>query len=107
MLFWGGDWFFKIFEKRGVQIFPINNGAVGKIGGVVVFKKKKGGGVIFLWVFSVCVLFIYTMSISTICASQEKPHFIATNQQIYDFYKLIIWKRKDIVKSKFSIYHLM
>ena len=38
----------------------------------------------------VCVLFIYTISISVICVSQEETDLIASNQQIYDFYKLII-----------------
>ena len=32
-----------------------------------------------------CVLFIYTISISIICASQEEPSLIASNQQGYDF----------------------
>ena len=36
----------------------------------------------------VCVLFIYTISISIIiCVSLEELSLIASNQQIYDFYK--------------------
>ena len=38
--------------------------------------------------YLVCVLFIYTISISIICVSQEKLSLslIASNAQIYDFY---------------------
>ena len=32
----------------------------------------------------VCVLFVYTISITIICVSQEGPSLIASNQQIYD-----------------------
>ena len=36
----------------------------------------------------VCVCFVYyTISISIICVSLEELSFIASNQQIYDFYK--------------------
>ena len=35
----------------------------------------------------VCVLFTYTISISITYVSQEQPILIASNQQIYDFYK--------------------
>ena len=34
----------------------------------------------------VCVLFIYIISISIICVSQEELSLIASNEQIYDFY---------------------
>ena len=43
---------------------------------------------------SVCVLFIYTISISIISVSQEEPSLIASNQQIHDFYKQIIFEKK-------------
>ena len=33
----------------------------------------------------VCVLFIYTISISILCVSREEFSFIKSNQQIYDF----------------------
>ena len=50
------------------------------------FHKKEGVGssLIFLSVFGVCVLFVYTISITIICVSQEGPSLIASNQQIYD-----------------------
>ena len=41
-----------------------------------------------------CVLLIYTISISIICVSQEEPSLIASNQQIYDFEKWIIYEKK-------------
>ena len=42
-----------------------------------------------VWCVCVCVcfLFIYTISISIICLSLEELSLIASNQQIYDFYK--------------------
>ena len=41
-----------------------------------------------------CVLFIYTISLSIICVSQAEPGLIASsNQQIYDFVKKnTLWK---------------
>ena len=51
----------------------------------------------------VCVVFIYTISISIICVSQEEHSLIVPNQQIYDFYKWIIFEEKDIVESNFLI----
>ena len=42
----------------------------------------------------VCVLFIYTISISVNCVSLEELSLIASNQQIYDFYKLAIFEKK-------------
>ena len=49
----------------------------------------------------VCVLFIYTISISIICASQEELSLIASNEQIYDFHNWVIFlteKTLQIVK---------
>ena len=43
-----------------------------------------------------CVLFIYTISISTNCISQEEFSFIASNQQIYDFYKSVIFDISEL-----------
>ena len=45
-------------------------------------------------VWSVCVLFIYTISISIICVLQGKPSIIAPNQQIYDLCKWIILEKE-------------
>ena len=42
----------------------------------------------------VCVLFIYTIFVSIICVLWEEPSLIASNQQIYDFYKRIIFENK-------------
>ena len=47
-------------------------------------------------------LFIYTNSIGIICVSKDEHSLIASNQQIYDFYKWFS-KRKDIVESKLLI----
>ena len=62
----------------------------------------------------VFVLFIYTISIS-ICVSQEEPSLTGFNQQIYDFYRGIVFEKKIhcIVESKilisvnYSFNHLM
>ena len=35
-----------------------------------------------------------TFSISIICVSQDKPSLIASNQQIHDFFKLMIFEKK-------------
>ena len=40
------------------------------------------------------MLFIYTISISIICVSQEEHSLIASNLQIYDLYKCIIFEKK-------------
>ena len=71
------------------------NGVDGKKGGVVL---KKGISLIFILTnpfqcylslsnWCVCILFIYTISITITCASQEEPSLISSNQQICDFYK--------------------
>ena len=44
-----------------------------------------------------CVLLIFTISINTICVSQEKLSLVESYQQIYDFNKSIILKSKGIV----------
>ena len=41
-------------------------------------------------------LFIYTISISIICVSQEELNLIASNEQIYDFYNRAFLKRHFI-----------
>ena len=92
----------------GGSDFSYKKGGVGKIGGC--FTKGRVplifiltfSGVKFLEVFDVCVLFVYTISISIICVSQEEPSLIAPNQQMYDFYKRIIFEKKKILwKVKF------
>ena len=40
-----------------------------------------------LSVWCVCVLFIYAISISIICASQKELILTASNEQIYNFFK--------------------
>ena len=51
-----------------------------------------------------CVLFIYTISISIICVSQAEPSLTASNQQIHDFYKCIIFlKRRHCGNKIFDI----
>ena len=44
---------------------------------------------------SVCVLFIYTISITIICVLQKELGLAASNQQIYDFYKWVIFEKKN------------
>ena len=54
-------------------------------------KKKEKKRLIFLCrerfsqAFGVFVLFIYTISISIICISQEELSFIVSHKQMYDF----------------------
>lgn len=54
----------------------------------------------------VCVLFIYTIFISFICVSLEEAIYIASHQQIYDFYKRIIFEEKRHGKWFFYINEL-
>ena len=67
-LYKGGEgvWVFKFFEKKGGSDFSHKKGRVGKIGAGIslIFIKTNLPSVIFLWVFAVCVLFIYIISIS-------------------------------------------
>ena len=102
--------FSKFLKKGGSDFFHKTRG-VGKIGAQGVGGwgcfKREGVSVMFKLTLSsvffqylsvclvcVCVLFIYTISISIICVSQEKPSLIASNQQIYDIYKWIIFEKK-------------
>ena len=98
--------FLKFKKKRGVPIFHIEIGRVGKIS--AFFKKKAEGegavSLIFIltnpfqcylslsvWCVCVCVcmciLFICTIYINIICVSQEKPSLTSSNQQIHDFFR--------------------
>ena len=88
-----------------------------KIGGCL---KKRGVSLIFILTnpfqcylseclvcVRLCVLFIYTISISIICVSQEEPSLIACNQQICDFYNWIIFdKKRHCGKWSFDISEL-
>ena len=60
----------------------------------------------FLEVFSVCVLFIYTISISIICVSEGELSLIASNEQIYNFCKWVIFEKKKLWKVSFDISEL-
>ena len=42
----------------------------------------------------VFVLFIYTISVSIIYVSREEISVTASNQQIYEFYKRVIFEKK-------------
>ena len=92
-----GAWVLEIFAERSGSDFSHKKGGVGEIKGLFDFFSFSSD--IFLWVFG--VLFIYTNSVSIIRASQEELSFIPCNQQIYDFYKWVIFENKDIVESKF------
>ena len=89
--------FSKFSKKRGGSDFCHKMGGVDKTGGLV---NKRRVPLTFIltnpfqcyfslrvWCVCMCVLFIYTISISIIYVSQEEPSLIASNQQIYDFYK--------------------
>ena len=47
------------------------------------------------------VLFIYTILISIILVLQEERGLIASNEQVYDFYKWVIFEKKGIVENFF------
>ena len=65
---------FSKFCKKMIRFFPMTMESL----------VKQVGYNLSLSIWCVCVLFIYTISISIIYAS---PSHIAYNQQIYDFYK--------------------
>ena len=54
----------------------------------------------------VCVLFIYTISISIICVLQKEPSLVASNQQIYDFFKWIIFEKRRHCRSFQEIFNM-
>ena len=94
-------WLFQNFGKRwGVQIFPIERG-VGKIAGGC-FKKGRVSLIFVITLSIFCLslsvwwvfLFIYTIFISIICVSHEELSLISSKQQIYGFYKCIIFEKK-------------
>ena len=87
----------------GLQIFPIKFEGLVKL--VELFKGK-----------GVSLIFILTNPLhfsSVICVLQEEPSLMASNQQIYDFYKRIISEKKRHYINKFlmvvnySFNHLM
>ena len=93
-----GSWILENFPKKAVQNFSIKLGRVGKIGGLFYLVTVALSKFIFLsCVVCVCVLLIYTISISILCVSQEGFRLVESNQQIYNFYKWVILKRKNIV----------
>ena len=106
-----GELNFQNVRKKRVQIFPTKRKVLVKYGVVL----NKGwyhllsysltlSSVIFLWIFGVCVfLFKYTISTSIICVSLKELTLIASNQQIYDFYKWEILEKKKHCESKFLI----
>ena len=51
----------------------------------------------------VCVLFIYTISISILCVSREELSLIKSNQQTCDFYKWAIRKYLISANNSFSV----
>ena len=57
--------------------------------------------VYFLSVYCMYVLFIYTILISIILVLQEERGLIASNEQVYDFYKWVIFEKKGIVENFF------
>ena len=65
--------------------FSHEKGGVSKIGGITYFQTIWPFPMLSFWVFGVCmcVLFIYTISVSIVCVSQEKHTVIKSNQQRY------------------------
>ena len=47
------------------------------------------------------VLFIYIILISIILVLQEERDLIASNEQVYDFYKWVIFEKKGIAENFF------
>ena len=97
----GGLSFQNFWKKSGSDFFH-ETGGVGKIGGVVL---KKGVSLIFIlplsnvtffWVFGVCVCvcFVYCLFTPFLSVLFVFHSLIASNQQIYDFYKRIIFEKK-------------
>ena len=90
---------FRNFQKRDGSDFSHKKGGIGKIGRGC-FKKGVVSFILILtnpfqcylslsvWCVCLCFfLFIYTISIGIICVSQKEPSLIASNQQMYNFYK--------------------
>ena len=71
--------------------FPYTNGAVGR---KIVLSFTE-------CLVCVCVLFIYTISISIICASQEELSLIPPNQQIWLLQVNNFWKEKTLWEVNF------
>ena len=91
---------FKMFFWKGVQIFSINRE------GLVKYAERGGDPITYFrtnqpflilsfseWVV-VCVLLIYTISLTILCVSWEEFSLIESNQQIYDFYKSVIFEKQ-------------
>ena len=76
-----------LFLKKGVSLIFILTNPFKYYLSVSVWRVYVCMGVF------VC-LFIYTISISIFCVSQEEPILVASNQQIYDFYERIIFEKK-------------
>ena len=111
---------FQNFCKNGVSDSPHKKKLVDKMIEVVL---KKGVPLIFIltnpfqfylslsvWCVClcvcVCVLFIYTISISIPCISWEELSLMESNQQIYDFYKWVVFEKQrqfGTLGSKFLI----
>ena len=94
---------FEIFIKRGFRYFSWKGMGWWNRGGGGVLKKRVSLIIILsdpfhcflsLGVCCVCVLFIYATSTSIICVWQEELSFIASNQQIYDLHKWVIFEKK-------------
>ena len=102
----GGSLSFRNFWKKGRggdgSDFSHEKGGVVKMGrlllkrevSLILIQTNPFQCYLSVSVWCMCVLFIYTISISIICASLEEPSLIASNQQIYDCYNWIIFQKK-------------
>lgn len=77
----------KVFYKRNVNIFHAHK--FNKIKETLKSYKTKHHDKFHKFN---CVLFIYTIPISILCASRKELSLIEANQKIYDFYNINFYK---------------
>ena len=92
----GGFDFLKFSHKKG---------KAGKIGGVLrnvesLISTNPLKLSFSLYMCVVWVFLIYTISNSILCVLQEELRLIESNQQIYDFYKKVIFEKQIFVNLK-------
>ena len=73
--------FRNFLKKGGSDFFHKKGGRVGILSFFILTSPFQS--YLSLSVCCVCVLFIYTISVSIICVSQKEPSLTASNQQIW------------------------
>ena len=91
-----GEFEFSSFQKKGGSDFCHKMGRVDKIGGLVNKRRVPLSFILTnpfqcylslrVWCVCMCVVYLHHFC-QFIYVSQEEPSLIASNQQIYDFYK--------------------